>query len=261
MTAKDKAAYNVPELAMPPNLPTITVLPAHPIDINRRALAQSTRYIAARSEERKTSDSVPVDVQEFGDVSVAQGRYPNAAQLIPEEQDIDAAGTLLAVAHEQRVISTTPVFGDMSVTTVDEPEVYTRCEVWSCPFEFCRSIEYSRKEERDKHIMTHVRGGFCDHIFCRLGSLKQKFWPLQDLKNHLLFGHDDYDRLECQTCFHELSRSAYLDHLDDCIVNLVESKGSGKAPPCPMPWCNDHLTDFPSRHPRRQVLLQCPPIS
>ena len=64
-----EAASKVLEAPLLPDSPAITVLPAHPVDINRRALAQSRRYIAPLSKVRETTDSVRVDGQEDGDIT------------------------------------------------------------------------------------------------------------------------------------------------------------------------------------------------
>ena len=258
VTAKDKAAYKVSEPALPPDLPAIMVLPAHPIDINRRALAQSTRYIA---KTRKTSDSVRVDLQKLGgvtgDVGIIPARDSLESYSTPKGQDFDAAGILLAVSQEPRAISTTPELGDMPAATVDEPEedAYFKSS-WTCPVSTCMNHHrFLLKLERDKHIMTHFGGMSCDHIWCRSYSFKQKY-GLQDLKNHIRIHYctklntDHYKDLKCQICFHELSRSDYLDHLDDCIVHILEHEASGKAPLCPKRWYDHLFIDFLPRYLR-----------
>ena len=254
---KDKAAYKESEPPLLPQFPAITVLPAHPFDINRRALAQSRRYIAAQSKERETNNSVRVDLQEFGDVSVIPARDPLESQSTPEEQDLDAAGTLLAVAQEQRAISTTPEYGDMLVTTMDEPEDdIVSSSSWTCPVSTCEyhHKRFSLKVERDEHTRTHFGGIACGHHSCRCAPFTFIYGRFQDLKNHVIWDHNP-EYLECQNCFHNLSRSDYLNHLDDCIVHTVEREASANALLCPVSSCDNHHTAFPSWYVRAQHLF------
>ena len=267
VTVKDKAAYKVSKTALPPPLPAITILPAHPIDINRRALAQSTRYIAAQSKMRDTSDSVRIDVQGLedvtGDVSIIPARDLLESQSTSKKQDFDAAGILLAVAQEQRAITTTPKLGEMSVAIVDElEENYIFNSSWICPVSTCidHHKRFSSRLEWRRHTRTHFKGMGCAHSDCHWSVLIYK-----DLDNllahtkscHWLPSDDTCKRFKCQSCFHNLNRSDYLDHLDDCIVHMVQREASGKARPCPMSSCDHHLTDFPSRYHRGLHLFHC----
>ena len=267
VTVRDKAAYKVSKTALPPHLPAITILPAHPIDINHRALAQSKRYIAAQSRVRETSNSVRIDVQGLedvtGDVSLIPARNSLESQSTSEGQDLDAAGILLAVAQEQRAITTTPGTEDMSVAIVDEPEEsYIFNSSWICPVSTCTDHHkrFSSKLEWGRHTRTHFEGMGCGHSDCHWSI--STFKDLDCLVAHTKLGHrlaseDTGKHFKCQSCFYNLSQSDYLDHLDDCIVHMVEREASGKARPCPVSSCDHHLTDFPSKYHRGLHLLEC----
>ncbi|KAM0804462.1 hypothetical protein BDR22DRAFT_885715 [Usnea florida] len=215
VTVKDKATYKVSEPALPPHTPAITVLPGPPIDINRRALAQSKKYIAAQSKVQETNDSVRIDVQRLedvtGDACIVPARDSFESQFTPMGQDFDAAGTLLAVAQEPCVISTIPELGDMLSATVDEPEEDTiaisssTCRVSTCIDHHKRFLS---KPERDKHTETHFAGIFCDHSDCR--SWMANYEIFDRLFPHIKFFHDQSSddagkHFKSQNCTRELS--------------------------------------------------------
>ena len=268
---KDKATYTVSEPALPPHLPAITVLPAHPIDINRRALAQSKRYIAARWKKRKASDSVRLDGQEFGDiaggVSVRQARDWLKLQFTPEVQDLYAAGTLLAVTQEQPAITRTPELEDMSIATVDEPDKDILFKSsWTSPFSTCKDYHkrYSLKGERNKHTMMHIEGMRCGHTVCRWSS--SIYESTQDVevlekpvrKSDDPFNYDkSYPQFECKNCSQNFNQLDYIDHLDGCVLHTVEREASENTRPCPVSSCDEHLTNIPSRYLRGQHLFLC----
>ena len=264
MTMKDKAAY---QPALPPHPPAITILPAHPIDINRRALAQSKRYIAAQSKVQETTDSVRIDEQRLedvtGDARVVPARDSLESQSIPMAQDFDAAGILLAVAQEPRNISTTPELGDMLSATVDEPEEDTiSISSWTCPVSTCidHHKTFVSKSERDKHTRRHCKGMLCGHSQCDESTFM--FKESKDMLIHIYSFHTTTvyatgKHFKCQNCTQELSQSDYLDHFDDCVVRTVEREAAGNAAPCPVSSCDHHLIDFGSTYLRGQHLFQC----
>ena len=262
----DKAAYKVSEPALPPRFPAITVLPAHPIDINRRALAQSTRYSAALSKKRKTCDSVRIDVERLEDVtrdvSVIPARDSLEPQSTPTGQDFDVAGILLTVAQEPRAISTSTELGDMLAAAVDEPEEdATFTSSRTCPVGTCvdHHKRFLSKLETDKHARTHFEGMICGHFQCRASTFLFK-------ESNRMFAHTKlahpisiYDTgkpFKCQRCTQNFTQSDYLDHFDDCMVRTVKRKALGNAAPCPVSSCYHHLRDFGSTCLRGQHLLQ-----
>ena len=267
MTVKDKAAYKVSQSALPPHPPAITVLPAHPIDVNHRALAQSKRYIAAQSKVQETNDSVRIDAQRLegvtGDACVEPARDSFESKSTPIRQDYDAAGILLAVAQEPRNISTTPELGDMLSATVDEPEEDAiSISWWTCPVSTCTDHHkrFLSKSERDKHTRTHCEGMLCGHSQCDQSTFmfkesKHMFVHISSV--HRISFYDTGKHFRCRSCIQELSQSDYLDHFDDCMVRTVEREASGNAAPCPVSWCDHHLIDFGSTHLRGEHLFQC----
>ena len=267
VTAEDKAAYKISQPALPPHPPAITILPAHPIDINRRALAQSNRYIAAHSKVQETNDSVRIDVQSLGDitgdVSFIPARDPLESQSTTERHDFDAAELLLAVAQEPRAISTTPELGDMLAATVDGPEEDAMSiSSWTCPVSTCidHRKRFSSKKERDIHTRTHFEGMGCGHSDCHQSIII--FKESDNLFAHTKFFHrqssdDTGKHFKCQSCTQDLCQSDYLDHFEDCMVRTVERKALGNARPCPVSSCDHHLIDFGSTYLRDQHLFQC----
>ena len=267
MTVKDEAAHKISQPALPPHPPAITILRAHPIDINRRALAQSKRYIAAQSKSQETNDSVRIDVQRLeavtGDVSVIPAQDSLESQSIPIGQDFDAAGKLLAVAQEPRAIWTIPELENMSTAIVDEPEEDAlSTSSWTCPVSTCIDHRkmFSSKTKRDKHTRTHFEGMGCGHSACSLST--SIFKDIKHLFAHTKFVHcvsvyDTGKHFKCQSCTQEFKRSDYLDHLDDCMVRTIERKALGNARPCPVSSCDHHLIDFGSTFLRGQHLFQC----
>ena len=267
VTAEDKAAFKISQPALPPHPPTITALPAHPIDINRRALAQSNRYIAAQSKVQETNDSMRIDVQRLGDVtgdvSVIPARDPLESQSTPERHDFDAAEILLAVAQEPRAISTTPELGDMLAATVDGPEEDAiSISSWTCPVSTCidHRKRFSSKTERDIHTRTHFEGMGCGHSQCCASTFLFKEFKRMFAHTKLAHPISIYDTgkpFKCQSCTQEFKQSDYLDHFDDCMVRTVKRKALGNAAPCPVSWCYYHLKDFDSTYLRGQHLFQC----
>ena len=266
MTAEDKAAHKVSRPALPPHPPAITVLPAYPTNINRRALAQSKRCIAAQSKVQQTNDIVRIDVQDLenvtGDVSVLPAQALLQSPFTPEGQDFDAAGILLAVAHQPSTISTTGELGDTLAATVDELEEDAVFKPsWTCPVSTC--IDHRKgflsKLERDKHTRAHFEGMGCGHFDCHASDFiynESKHMSAHTQLFHPASVYDTHKRFKCQSCTQEFEHNDYLDHFDDCMIRTVERKALGNAAPCPVSTCDHHLIDFGSTYLRGQHLLQ-----
>ncbi|KAL9065224.1 MAG: hypothetical protein Q9161_008382 [Pseudevernia consocians] len=175
---KGKAAHKFAGTPLLPHLPTFTVLPAHADDINIRALAQSSRYIAAQSKAQKTKDIVRGDVQQngdvFGDISVRQPQHGSKSPITPEEQDWDAAETLIEVAKGQRTVSTAMDTEAISVDTGGDSDADASIEdSWRCRFATCEYYHrpFLLKMERDEHTRKHAKGNIkCGLWSCRFAS-------------------------------------------------------------------------------------------
>lgn len=273
LPVKDKATYKLSDPSLLPHIPAFTILPAHAININLRALAQSSRYIVTQSVAQETKDILRGDSQRVEDVSVVQARDGFESRITPEEQNLDAAEILVEVAKGQQPTSVATDAGTISVAPFGESDVGFSMEYsQTCPVPTCEyhHKRFSLKAERDKHTMTHVEGDMiCDYYTCpfrsfdwsndRISNLRVD--NVKHVKNHVYIFHDGPHNpikvLECQVCFRELSRPDYLDHLDGCIVRTVEFEASGRARACPVSSCDHHVVEFPSRYLRGQHLFQC----
>lgn len=257
--------HDLPEIPLQPHRPAFIVLPAHADEFNLRALAQSSRYIAAQSKAQEAKDVVRDNLQQVGGVSVIQARDGSQSRITPEEQDRDVAEILVEVAREQHPASTVMDTETNSVNTGGEPEAdasmeYSRkCPVTTCEF---HRKGFPRKGERDKHTMTHFDGPFkCSSELCDRSYSSEIFDNVEDLRHHVRGSthHSsfcEFKRFKCCVCTRVFDRSAYLEHLNDCIVHTVELEASGRARACPMPFCDHHLMDFPSKYLRGQHLIQ-----
>ncbi|KAL9136154.1 MAG: hypothetical protein Q9175_002632 [Cornicularia normoerica] len=105
LPVKDKATYKLSDPSLLPHIPAFTILPAHAININLRALAQSSRYIVTQSVAQETKDILRGDSQRVEDVSVVQARDGFESRITPEEQNLDAAEILVEVAKGQQPTS------------------------------------------------------------------------------------------------------------------------------------------------------------
>ena len=154
---KGKAGPKFSETLLLPHLPAFTVLPTHPDNVNLRALAQSSRYIAAQSKAKETRDVAGDDAQPDKDVSTIQGAQAGSKYSItPQEQDLNAAGILVEVAREQHPISTILVKERDASYASATMEHSRKCPVTTCPYHV-QKVPWL-KRERDNHILTHLRG-------------------------------------------------------------------------------------------------------
>ena len=127
--AKDKAAQRNPELPLLPHLPAFTVLPASADIINLRALAQSSRYLAAQSKVQETKDIARDRTQRIGGVNNTPAQDGLESRIIAEEQDLDAAGILTKAANEQHSISIATYTESRSIDTGNETETISVMEM------------------------------------------------------------------------------------------------------------------------------------
>lgn len=259
--------HDLPEIPLQPHRPAFTVLPAHANEFNLRALAQSSRYIAAQSKAQEAKDVVRDNLQQVGGVSVIQARDGSQSRITPEEQDRDVAEILVEVAREQHPASTVMDTETNSVNTGGEPEAdasmeYSRkCPVTTCEF---HRKGFPRKAERDKHTMTHFDGPFkCgSELYGRSFNFEELLKNTEGLITHHVrgsahhFSFCEFKRFKCCVCTRVFDRSAYLEHLNDCIVHTVELEASGRARRCPVSFCDHHLMDFPSKYLRDQHLIR-----
>lgn len=255
----------LPEIHLQPHRPAFTVLPAHANEFNLRALAQSSRYIAAQSKAQEAKDVVRDDLQQVGGVSVIQARDGSQSRITPEEQDRDVAEILVEVAREQHPASTVMDTETNSVNTGGEPEAdasmeYSRkCPVATCEF---HRKGFPRKAERDKHTMTHFEGSFnWGYELCGRSYSFEILDNIEDLRHHVrgsthLSSFRELERFKCYVCTRVFDRSGYLEHMDDCMVHTVELEASGRARACPVPFCDHHLMDFPSKYLIGQHLIR-----
>lgn len=270
LPVKDKAAQKNLELPLVPHLPAFTVLPAHADDINLRALAQSSRYIAAQAKARETKDIVRDDVQQIGDGNKMPAQDQSNPHFIVEGQDLDAVEILAKAANEQHLISTATHAETMSVDTGDETEAEAVMEYsQKCPVTTCEYHHkgFSLKVERDKHTMTQFQGDVRCSIWSSCGSSSDYsntyLNNVEHLRNHIriFYGrvpltHHITATLKCWICHRSFLQPAYLEHLDDCILHAVELEASEKAGTCPVPYCVHHHKDFSSKYQREQHVIQ-----
>ncbi|KAF6236194.1 hypothetical protein HO173_005823 [Letharia columbiana] len=265
VSINDKVPRELPEIHLQPHRPAFTVLPAHANEFNLRALAQSSRYIAAQSKAQEAKDVVRDDLQQVGGVSVIQARDGSQSRITPEEQDRDVAEILVEVAREQHPASTVMDTETNSVNTGGEPEAdasmeYSRkCPVATCEF---HRKGFPRKAERDKHTMTHFEGSFnWGYELCGRSYSFEILDNIEDLRHHVrgsthLSSFRELERFKCYVCTRVFDRSGYLEHMDDCMVHTVELEASGRARACPVPFCDHHLMDFPSKYLIGQHLIR-----
>ena len=181
------------------------------------------------------------DVQQEEDVDVVLAQNGFESRITPEWEDLDAAGILFGFAKDQHAIFTAKDNGTIPANTDNKIEADgTMAYPQNCPVATC---EYHRKgfplkPERDEHVMTHFEGGIkCGSEKCRLANFEVRlayfevhFAKTEQLRNHLHIYHPwDTDHFKCGSCYRNLSKSAYLTHLEDCIVHAVELEASGRA--------------------------------
>ncbi len=280
--SKDKAVLQEKDV-----LPNPQVSPAHADSSNPRAPAQSSRYIAAQSKAQETNAAVREDGQQFRDVSVARARNQYESEIVPEEQDLDAAGILFQVARKQHPTSSSMDTRSILGKECDAPGTYAmmgypqKCPITTCPDHDDKS--FWRKTERDKHVITHFEGNIKFNTNNGLYSLR---WPsfsespatyFQDIKKvkRTIQNYNQWDLhdVQCLICCYNFTRSGYVDHLEDCIVHTVELHAQGFRA---LSW-DYFIIDPPLKHHRDQPtikhywpslgcgwcytdLCQCPPM-
>ncbi len=268
-------------------LPNIPVLPAHAKRISPRAPAQSSRYIAAQSKAQEMNDAVREDGQQVRDVSTTRTRNTNESEIVPEEQDLDAAGILFQVARKQHPTSssmdTRNILGkECDASGTDAMMAYpSKCPVTTCIVHYNERLWL--KATINEHIITHFEGNINFSTNNGLYSLR---WPsfvedpaiyfhnIKRLKRTIQnYNQWDLHDVQCLICLRNFDRSGYVDHLEDCIVHKVELQAQGFHV---LSW-DHHLIDAPSKHHRDQPtikhywpslgcgwcytdLCQCPPM-
>lgn len=221
------------------------MLPAHTNNINRRALGQSGRYITARSKAQQIQDVVQVKREQDEIVSSTQAENSAEHQKSPEEQESDAAKSLVEVARQQQQIGISMNTETISINTgsdsdADASIAYSR----RCPVTTCEDHMkcFSSKADRDRHTMTHFNGQIkCGVPIC--SRWDDVFETVEHLKNHLRRSH-------LWAWLDPLLYEDYLEHLDDCVVRMVELQASAKATGCPMSSCLYHHVEFSSKYRR-----------
>lgn len=263
--AKGKVPHKLPEFHVESHLPAITVLPAHEFNIahecniNLRAPAQSSRYIAARLKGQETKDVMRDDIPQVEDVEVVSACHDPGSPTIAEEQDADAAEILVKAAQKQHATCTPPDIGKIPINTSDNPAAGASMDYpHKCPVISCRK-GFWLKAERDRHTMEHFEGDIlCGMESCRLGKFTcPRFSNLEDLAIHV-YSHHFYDisssrssYYRCSICFGNFAhREPYMDHFVKCIIHTVELEASGRAQACPVSFCDHHSREFPSEYHR-----------
>lgn len=167
LPVKGRAANKSSKLPLLPHLPAFTVLPADASVFNRRALSQSTRYIAAQSKAQVTEDVVRGDVQQVRDLRFIQAGDGFESRLITKEQDLDAAEILVTAAKEQHPICKATDTGTTSVDTDGEIEFDATMEYLQRPICECHHKGFPLRAERDKHTSTPIENDIeCGSYWC-----------------------------------------------------------------------------------------------
>ena len=244
-----KDTYVVPAIPPPPHLPAITASPAHADNINTRALAQSSRCLAAKSVALEDKDTVRGGSQQDEDAGTKEVQDGDTSCVPPEEQDLNAAGILVEVAKEQHLISPAMDIGSTSdnLSAINRLIAYSeRCPVITCEY---RDHRFPSKSHRDWHAITHYEGDLkCGCALSYSGGL-----PLSQIVRFRLHVRDcAVQLLKCWMCFNFFTRSHFLEHFNDCIVRTVELEASGRARGCSFTTCDHHLTEFPTKYLREQ---------
>ena len=180
------------------------------------------------------------DVQQngdvFGDISVRQPQYGSKSPITPEEQDWDAAETLVEVAKGQRTVSTAMDTKAISVDTGGDSDADASIEdFWRCRFATCEYYHgpFLLKMERDEHTRKLAKGNIkCDLWSCRFASAakpenpKFYFENVEQLKNHINKNHHGVSyrlgNIRCDLCCRIFSDDnlSYLEHFYDCVHAL-----------------------------------------
>ena len=243
----DTVVESVPEMPLQPPRPAFRQLPFRADETILRVM-------------EKQKERVEVALQAFGikDVSALKA---SDREIVPQEQDLNAAGILVEVAREQHPIPPALDTGNLSVTKsggASDANAYTRkCPVTSCAYHLDRG--FWSKTEKDSHIMTHFEGhiGFVtnesryslpwpnyiedpENFFPKIEILKRR------LRQYLIwdeYGGDPEDST-CYICVRNFDRSGYVKHLNDCIVHAVQAQALGTAQACPVSTCEHDPPKF-----------------
>ena len=195
---------------------------------------------------QKKTDIVRGNVQQIGDVfgniNVRQPQHGSKSPITPEEQDWDAAETLVEVAKEQHRVSTAMDAEAISVDSGGESDAGASIEYsWKCPFVTCEYnvIGFSLKIQRDEHTRTHIKGNLkslkCGFWSCRCASIgkpknpKFYFDDVEQLKNHVHKHHHGVlclvGNVLCNMCLRNFNDNelSYIEHLDDCVLHALEA--------------------------------------
>lgn len=278
---RGKAAQKHLEMPLLTPHPTFTVLPANAKNINRRALAQSSRFIAAHSKAQYAKYVLREDLQraeDFSTVATSDGVEP---QIAPQAEELHAAEILMGVAREQDPIS--PAIDTESIlvkncdaSNTDARIIHTRrCPVFTCPYHV--DIGPWPKSEKDKHIMTHFdgdikfdtdKGGYSLPWPSFFEAPEEYFYKVEGLKysiqNHRWWALHGSGHLTCWMCLHGFDPSGYVEHLDDCIVHVVQRQASELAQEASRSTVNRHIinSSLPSLGCGQCYTdrCQCPPM-
>ena len=227
----------VPPTVSHSHCPAFTVLPAHASNFNSRALAQSTRYIAAQTKARETKTTVRRDVQQVEDLDgvLAQDGYeyrPN-----PEGEDIYAARILFGFAKDQHAIFAANDTGIIPVNTSNTIEADGTIEhPQKCPVTNCKyhRMGFLLKKERDEHAIQHFGGaiecGYPDCWYHDMADSEVHFANAEQLRDHVHIWHpDNIYYYECSWCGSRFEKQEYVEHIDDCIIHAVELEALERA--------------------------------
>lgn len=270
---RGKAAQKPLEMEPLPLHPTVTVLPVNAKSINRRALAQSSRFMAAQSKARNAKYVLLRENLQRAENSGTVATSDRAEfQVAPQAEELHAAEILMGVAREKDLIppaidTESMLVKKRDVSNTDARIIYTRkCPVTTCPYHV--DIGLWTKGEKDKHIMTHFDGNIKfdidDHryslpwpsffegpekFFSKVESLKRS------IQNHSLRFSHGYGRFMCWMCLHGFDPSGYVEHLDHCIVHVVQRQASGTAQATSVPFCDSPRTGDSSRSTKNQHIV------
>ena len=263
----DTVVKSVTEMPLLPSHLDFTEPPGLTDDKTLGAMGQSSIYSTAKSKAQHTKAAVQEAVQRVEDVSTLKASDGTEVQITPQEQDLNAAGTLIEVAREQHPISPAQNLENLLVkkggaSYANASTQYTRkCPVISCTYHLDRG--FWSKTEKDNHRLTHFEG------YIGLVTDENRYsllpWPnfIEDPENffHKIeilkrrvgqefywYGYGgDFIGLTCYMCLRNFDLSGYVKHLDDCIVHAVQAQALGTAPTCPVSTCEHDPPDFPWR--------------
>ena len=252
-SSTDKVVESVPEIPPLPPHRALTEIPGHADRNSLRALKIHTKHVKD-----------VMRISRIEDASALKASDRATCQIVPQEQDLDAAGILVEVAREQHPISPALDTGSLSVTKTGPSDAnaslqYTRkCPITSCAYHLDRG--FWSNTEKNNHIMTHFEGqiGFVTNEsryslpWPSYIEDPENFFPkIEILKRRLqqYFTWDGYDGdpedSTCYICTRNFDRWGYVKHVDDCIVHAVQEQALGTAQACPASTCEHDPPKLP----------------